>query len=139
MQATCPPFCLWPGLAADIDNLIRKCAVCRMHAYKQHSEPFLVRPVPEHAWYQVGMDIFDYGGKVYLCAYDALSNFPEVELLRDTCAATDTEKHSTMLARYGMLVEVCTDNGPQFASRKLSLYSTDIISHVPPLALGFLV
>lgn len=66
----------WPGLGADIDNFVRKCAPRQTHAYQQQSEPLLIRPVREHAWYRVGVDILDYGGKAYLCAYDALSNFP---------------------------------------------------------------
>ncbi|XP_077551245.1 uncharacterized protein LOC144164877 [Haemaphysalis longicornis] len=46
-----------------------------------------------------------------------------VELLRDTCTATVIEKLSAMFARYGIPVEVCTDNGPQFASREFTLFS----------------
>ncbi|MDD9361766.1 MAG: transposase family protein, partial [Anaplasma sp.] len=83
----------------------------------------MMRPVPDHAWYRVGVDIFECARRSYLCAYDALSNFPEVELLRDTSAATVIDKLSAMFARYGIPVEVCTDGGPQFTSREFASFA----------------
>lgn len=69
------------------------------------------RPVPEHAWYRVGVDIFEWAGESYLCVFDVLSNFPEVELLSDTATAKVVRKLSAVFARYGIPIEVCTDNG----------------------------
>lgn len=108
---------------ADIENVVSTCAVCKTNSYKQQSEPLMIRPVPEHAWYRVGVDMFEYAGSSYLCAYDALSNFPEVELLRDTSSATVIDKLSAMFARYGIPIEVCTDGGPQFTSREFSNFA----------------
>lgn len=71
----------------------------------------------------VGVDMFEYAGSCYLCAYDALSNFPEVELLRDISSATVIDKLSAMFARYGIPIEVCTDGGPQFTSREFSNFA----------------
>lgn len=58
----------------------------------------MMRPVPEHAWFRVGVDIFHCAGEAFLCAYDSLSNFPEVEPLYDTLAATVIEKLSAIFA-----------------------------------------
>lgn len=80
-------------------------------------------PTPEFPWYRVGVDLFQYGGKSYLSVYDALSNFPEVEELNDTSSSTVIEKMAAIFARYGIPVEVCSDNGPQFSSREFTLFA----------------
>lgn len=139
MQGTCPPLVFWPGLGTDIDNLIRKCAVCQTHVYKQQSEPLLIRPAPEHAWYRVGVDIFDNGCKAYLCAYDAFCNFPEVELLHDTSQRQSLRSLALCLpdTGYQWRYALITDrNSPAVNFR---CYQRDIISHIPPVAPGFLL
>lgn len=105
---------------ADIDALVNKCADCRKYAYKQPRKPVLMRPVPAHASYRVVVDMFEYAGGSYLCAYDALCNFPEEELLRNTSSATVLSKLSAIVARYGIAMDVCTDEGPQFSSREFA-------------------
>lgn len=82
-----------------------------------------MRAVPEQAWWRVGIDIFYYGGKAYLCIYDALSNFPEVEQLKDTSASTVIATTSAIFARYGIPLEVCSDNGPPFSSNQFAAFA----------------
>nr|XP_054917162.1 uncharacterized protein K02A2.6-like [Dermacentor andersoni] len=113
----------WPGLNGEIAALVESCATCRKYAYRQPHEPLQMRPVPKCAWYRVGVDIFSYAGNSYVVAYDAFSNFPEVEKLDDTTAATTIAALSAMFARYGVPVEVCTDNGPQFSSHEFARFA----------------
>lgn len=113
----------WPGINQDIESICHKCAPCRKYAYKQPTEPLKMRPAPPQPWYRVGADLFEYGGRTYLCVYDALSNFPEVELLKDTSSRTVIEAASAIFARYGIPVELCTDNGPQFTSHDFAAFS----------------
>ncbi|XP_077528618.1 uncharacterized protein LOC144141008 [Haemaphysalis longicornis] len=82
-----------------------------------------MRPVPLCAWFRVGVDIFSFGGSSYIVAYDAHSNFPEVQQLRDTTANTSIAALSAMFARYGVPLEVCTDNGPQFSSYEFAEFA----------------
>nr|XP_037291669.1 uncharacterized protein K02A2.6-like [Rhipicephalus microplus] len=114
----------WPGLNGGIENLVKNCAVCQKYAYRQQSEPVVLRPTPEHAWYRIGVDIFMYAGSSYLWVFDAFSNFPEVEKLPDTTTGTVINKLSSIFSRYGIPLEVCTDNGPQFASHEFSLFAS---------------
>lgn len=114
----------WPGMNAEIAAMTQKCEVCRRHAYNQPAEPLIVRPPPEYPWYRVGVDLFQYGGKAYLTVYDALSNFPEIAELEDTSSATVIDKLGAIFARYGIPVEVCSDNGPQFAGREFRLFAS---------------
>lgn len=113
----------WPGLNADIEALIKRCAVFQKYAYRQQSEPLMDRVVPEHAWYRVGLDIFQWAGKSYLCVVYVPCNFPEVELLRDTTTVTVVRTLIAVFARYRLPIEVCTDNGPQFGSHELALFA----------------
>lgn len=56
--------------------------------------------------------------------YDAFSNFPEVEKLYRTTCRTDVEKLSSIFARYGISLEVCSNNGPQFASHEFAVFAS---------------
>lgn len=110
-------FVFWQGLNADATALVRRCGVGKRYAYSQPSEPLILRPTPKFAWYRAGVDLFQFGGKSYLSAYDTLSNFPEVQKLNNTSCTTVIEMVGAIFARYGIPVEGCTENGPQFSSR----------------------
>ncbi|XP_049268003.1 uncharacterized protein LOC125756961 [Rhipicephalus sanguineus] len=59
------------------------------------------------------------------CAFSTrIQNFPEVEKLSDTTSSTVIEKLSCIFARYGIPVEVCSDNGPQFASHEFATFAS---------------
>lgn len=113
----------WPGMNSEITAFAERCATCKKYAYSQPKEPLMMRSVPDQPWYRVGIDLFCYGGKSYLCVYDALSNFPEVECLRDTTARTVVDATSAIFARYGIPMEVLTDNGPQFSSSEFASFA----------------
>ncbi|XP_077528017.1 uncharacterized protein LOC144139592 [Haemaphysalis longicornis] len=110
----------WPGLDGSIESMIRSCSACQKYAYKQQSEPLILRPTPSMPWYRVGIDIFSFAGDAYLTVYEAHSNFPEVEMLATTTAREVVEKTSAIFARYGIPGQVCTDNGPHFVSKEFA-------------------
>nr|XP_054924289.1 uncharacterized protein K02A2.6-like isoform X2 [Dermacentor andersoni] len=113
----------WPGINCNIETFAQACSACKTYAYRQPQEPLKLRPVPDKPWHRVGIVIFEHGGRSYLCVYDALSNFPEVRLLKDTTAKTVIEATSAIFARYGIPVEGCSDNGPQFSSHALAAFA----------------
>ncbi|XP_070382511.1 uncharacterized protein [Dermacentor albipictus] len=72
-----------------------------------------------------------YGGSSYLSVFDAHSNFPEVEKLTRTTSSAVIEKLSAIFSRYGIPMEVRTDNGPQFSSYEFALFASRYdFSHV---------
>ncbi|XP_049269695.1 uncharacterized protein K02A2.6-like isoform X2 [Rhipicephalus sanguineus] len=113
----------WPGLNAEIASMVQLCPTCRKYAYKQPKEALQMRPVPGCAWHRVGADIFSFAGDSYIVVFDALSNFPEVQKLPDMSAQSTIAALSAIFARFGVPVEVCTDNGPQFSSHEFLLFS----------------
>lgn len=114
----------WPGMATEINEMIGRCETCKCFAYRQPSEPLMMRPTPSQPWERVGVDLCQYAGKSYLVVYDAYSNFPEVEHLLDTTASTVVSKLSSIFARHGIPVEVNSDNGPQFVSREFRVFAS---------------
>lgn len=114
----------WPGFDGSIESIIRSCSACQKYAYKQQSEPLILRPTPSMPWYRVGIDIFCFAGDAYLTVYDAHSNFHEVEKLATRTAPEVGEKTSAIFARYGISGQVCTDNGPQCVKRICLLRKT---------------
>lgn len=114
----------WPGMSAAISDMVARCASCKRYAYRQQEEPLIMRPTPQQPWYRVGADLCQHAGKNYLVVYDATSNYPEVEELRDTTARTVVNRLATIFARHGIPMEVCTDNGPQFVSKDFKDFAT---------------
>lgn len=82
-----------------------------------------MRSVPDLPWNRIGVDLFEYAGSSYLVAYDAFSNFPEVEKLRGVTSAAVVEKLSSLFSRHGIPLEVCSDNGPQFSSHEFQQFA----------------
>lgn len=113
----------WPNINSEIQSLIERCPTCKTYAYKQLSEPLIMQPTPTQPWYRIGVDLLQYSGRHYLCAYDLMSNFPEVELLPDTTASTVINRLSAIFSRYGIPAEVSTDNGPQFSSQEFIIFT----------------
>ncbi|XP_064482524.1 uncharacterized protein K02A2.6-like [Ornithodoros turicata] len=83
----------WPGLSRDIKSLIKRCATCQEFSYQQAQEPFVMRQVPYRPWQRIGVDLCQYTRNSFLVAYDAYSNFPEVEQLDNTSAHAVVEKN----------------------------------------------
>lgn len=112
----------WPGMSSDIEQRPRTCSVCRKYAYSQPSEPLLLQPTPDRPWCRVGIDLFTFAGDHYVVVFDAHSNFSDVQKLRCTTAVEVIDKISAIFSRYGITSQVCTDNGPQLASREVAWF-----------------
>lgn len=72
---------------------------------------------------RVCVDLFEYCEHRYLVAFGAFFNFSEVEQLTDTTTVAMVEVVSAIFARHGLLMEVCTENGPQFSSNKIKTFA----------------
>ncbi|XP_037509561.1 uncharacterized protein LOC119386308 [Rhipicephalus sanguineus] len=90
------------------EELRAECSTCCQFAYRQPSESVISSPAPSFPWERVGIDLCEHSGASYLVAYDAYSNYPEVERL------VQTSSESIMLAKHGIPLEIHTDRGPRF-------------------------
>ena len=75
-------------------------------------------PVPDHAWLLVRGNIWGPfpTGENFLVCVDYFSRFPSAEIVRKITDSVFTLKLRKLFCHYGALVEMITDNGPQFTS-----------------------
>ena len=69
----------WPGMSAQIEDMILRCATCIEERPEKQKEPLLPHDVPEQAWQKLGVDLFK--GKDYLLVVDYYSKYFKVSLL----------------------------------------------------------
>ena len=75
--------------------------------------------VINQVWAKVGVDLFQFEGRDYLVTVDYLTNFWEVDYLRnETTSRNVIRKLKMNFARYGIPMTLVSDNGPQFASQE---------------------
>ncbi|KAK3752981.1 hypothetical protein QZH41_016289 [Actinostola sp. cb2023] len=115
----------WPGMSADIRQLIETCETCRKFEVSQPKESLMPHEVPSRPWQRVGVDLFELNNKDYLVCVDYYSNFWEVDRLRDTKANTVILKMKSHFSRYGCPDVVISDNGPQFSCREFAKFAHD--------------
>ena len=56
----------WPGINAEITEMISRCPACIKYQQAQKKQPFKPHDVPAEPWYKVGMDLATYKNKDYL-------------------------------------------------------------------------
>lgn len=104
----------WLNMNSYIRAYITKCLTCWKYEVANPEEPLINHESPKRLGAEVGVDLFLFEGRDYLCTVDYISNFWEVDYLQ----SMDT-KLMHHFAIYGIPDQVFTDNVPQFQSRKL--------------------
>ena len=112
----------WPGLNAQIEDMVNKCSVCLETRPNQTKEPMTIHPIPALPWTKVGTDLFEFDKVNYLLMVDYYSNYIEVFPLPDTKATTVIKHMKMCIARYGIMETLMSDNGPQFISSEFSQF-----------------
>ena len=113
----------WPGLNADINDVVEQCEICQERSRAQPKEPLINHPLPERPWQMVGCDLFDQDGQNYIVTVDYYSDFFEVDRLYSTAATSVIHKLKTHFARYGIPNTVMSDGGPPFDSRAMTAFA----------------
>ncbi len=115
----------WPGMNAEISNMVSQCDACQKHQPSQPVEPLNPHEIPVRAWQRVGADIGTNGGKEYLIVCDYYSGYPEVVTLATTTSKAVINAIKSMFARHGVPDVVISDNGPQFGSKEFADFAKD--------------
>ncbi|XP_064475499.1 uncharacterized protein K02A2.6-like [Ornithodoros turicata] len=82
-------------------------------------------PVSANPWEKIGVDLMECAGRHFLVTVDYLSNFWKVDELRSTTSDAVIRKLKAHFGRYGILITVFTDNGPQFASQQSTQFANE--------------
>ena len=122
----------WPNMADEIKDYVGLCATCRKYEFGNPNETLMSHEVPDRPWAKIGADLSSLLGKNYLITVDYMSNFWEVDFLKDTEAATVVKKLKMHCALYGIPDQILSDNGPQFASKSFVQFANEWgIIHTP--------
>ena len=125
----------WPQMAKDIRLWTRCCLTCqRGNIRKTHKEALHPLPVIAKPWSRVAIDIVGplsrtkRGHRYILTILDHGSRYPKAIPLKKHDAETVAKELLTVFARFGILEELLSDNGPEFVGAvvKHLLRSLDI-------------
>ena len=102
----------WPGINADIEEVVGQCTTCLRYRSNNQREPMIAHQIPDLPWLKVGTDIMTLKGKDYLVVVDYHSKYPEIALLEDKTASTVVLHLKSIFARHGIPMELVSDNMP---------------------------
>ena len=117
----------WPGINAEISDMVSKCSTCLEHRSLQQNESLFPHEVPRNPWEKVGADLFEFRKSHYLVIVDYYSNYPEVCFMgkQDPSSSQVIAHLKSVFARHGIPKTLVSDNGPQFASEKFRQFLKD--------------
>lgn len=117
MKAMARSYFWWPGLDADIENLANSCSLCLMERQNPAKCNLHVWEFPKKVWERIHIDHFGpIQNKLYLIVVDAHSKWLEVEEVSSTSAKQTISKLRPMFARFGIPMQIVSDNGPPYTS-----------------------
>ena len=76
---------------------------------------------PDTPWQRIHIDFADpFVNKMFLVVVDSHSKWLEVEIMPSVTSESTIEKLRNMFARYGVPMQLVSDNSPQFTSREFA-------------------
>jgi transposase InsO family protein len=115
----------WPGMNAEIEDLVKKCQVCQDHQVRNMREPLHPLDSPSRPWEIVATDLFELDGSSYLILVDSYSGFFEIAQLTGTKSSSVITHCKSQFARHGIPDTLISDNGPQFASHEFATFAQE--------------
>ena len=113
----------WPGMNAEIEELVARCSHCMTYRNKQQKESFIAHEIPTAPWIKVASDVFHLFGHHYVIVVDYFSKYVEVERITDMTSSSVINKLKKIFARHGIPKEFCSDNGPEYKSTEFACFS----------------
>uniref|UniRef100_A0A3B3SWI2 Gypsy retrotransposon integrase-like protein 1 n=1 Tax=Paramormyrops kingsleyae TaxID=1676925 RepID=A0A3B3SWI2_9TELE len=115
----------WPGMNAEIEQVIRDCSTCADFQNRLPREPLKLTEAPLFPFEEVASDLFEFEGKHYVLIVDYYSKYIEVEELKDLLCRSTIKALKSQFCCYGIPTTLRTDNGPQFASEEFKDFCKD--------------
>ena len=116
----------WPGMTADIKEVVEKCSVCAEYQTPNSKEPMQTHKVPERPWSRVSSDLVTIKGQSYLVTADHYSDFIEVDELVDSTVSAEVIKALKQhFSRHGIPDTLVTDNGPQYDCKEFRAFANE--------------
>eukprot|EP00112_Aurelia_sp_Birch-Aquarium-sp1_P007987 Seg1872.1 transcript_id=Seg1872.1/GoldUCD/mRNA.D3Y31 product="putative protein K02A2.6" protein_id=Seg1872.1/GoldUCD/D3Y31 len=115
----------WPGMNADIEELVARCSYCLTYRNKQQSEHLIDHEIPNSPWIKVASDVFHLLGHQYVIVTDYYSGYIEIEWIADTTSPSVITKLKKIFARHGIPQELFSDNGPEYIANEFASFSKE--------------
>lgn len=113
----------WPGIYAQMEEMVNSCSTCIKFRPKQPSEPLKPHDLCNYPWEKVGADLCVFNGKNYLVLCDYYSNYSEVCRLHNVSSQSVINAMKYVFSDQGIPKIVFSDNGPQFKSAEFSEFA----------------
>lgn len=133
MKALARSFVWWLGMDHDIEERVQQCSSCQLNCEaspKATLQPWSRLTCP---WARVHVDFAGpmAGGKMYLIAIEAHSNWMEVVPMGLCSALTIIQALRTLFAQFEFPKTIVSHNGPQFVASEFENFSkANGIQHV---------
>ena len=129
MKALARSYIWWPGMDAEIDNLVKACSVCQQSRPAPAVAPLHSWEWPSELWSRLHLDFAGpFMGHMFLILMDAHSKWLDVHLMQSITSANTIEKLRMVFATHGLPRKVVTDNGSSLEFR--TFMSKNGITHV---------
>ena len=119
-------YVYWPNIDEHIKEFVQSCASCISYAKAPTKTLLESWPKPTTPWYRLHID---YAGPVhglwYLVIVDAYSKWLEVFQTTTTTTQNTIECLRETFARFGVPMELVSDNGTQFTSSSFKKFCLD--------------
>ncbi|XP_041353242.1 uncharacterized protein K02A2.6-like isoform X1 [Gigantopelta aegis] len=113
----------WPKLDSHIEDLVKSCEECQQIQKMPGPAPLHPWSSPDAPWKRLHIDFAGpFHGHMYLVVVDSHSKWPEVFIMKATTAEKTNEILRGLFCRYGLLLQIVSDNGPQFVSAEFKYF-----------------
>ena len=115
----------WPGINAQIDDVVKNCESCQIYQHQQKSESEIKHKIPERPWSKIGTDLFAMTGRDFVIVVDYTSNYFDLSMIPDKKSSTVVKHTKRIFSRYGIPKTVVSDNGPEFVGSAYQKFSEE--------------
>ncbi|XP_043202462.1 uncharacterized protein K02A2.6-like [Amphibalanus amphitrite] len=132
MKGVARRYVWWPGMDAELEALARDCAACmEKRGAPPRAELHPWEPT-DSCWFRVHIDFAGpFQGSFFLIVYDSYSRWVEAVPMRETSTESTVRVLREMFARFGLPVQVVSDNGPQLTATAFSQFlNSNGIRHI---------
>ncbi|KAJ0172353.1 hypothetical protein K1T71_012326 [Dendrolimus kikuchii] len=111
----------WPNIDGDIESMCKQCVTCAAEADAPPRAPPQPWPYTAQPWTRVHVDFLGpFKGKTFFVLIDSSSKWIEIYEMNRTTASSVIKVLREIFARFGLPIELVSDQGPPFTSFEFS-------------------